>query len=70
MKRADLEKLTTEELKKRCLELKEEIFQARLKFRLGQFKKTSDLKRMRRDVAQILTFVRAKEGKEASQGAA
>jgi large subunit ribosomal protein L29 len=70
MKRADLEKLNNEELKKRCAELKDEIFQARLKFRMGQFKKTSEFKRMRKDVAQILTFIKSKESTDAKKGAA
>lgn len=69
MKRQDLEKLSNDELLNRAREIQDELFQARLKFRMGQFKKTSEFSRLRKDIARVKTLVRERELVEARKGA-
>lgn len=70
MKKAEFEKLSDEDLKNRIVEISSELGAARMKHRLGQFKKTSEFNRIRKEVAQIKTVLRMRELKTETKGAA
>ena len=60
MKAAELRELTVDELRIKERELREEIFQARLKFLGGELNNTSKLKYDRRDLARVVTLLAQK----------
>ena len=64
-KKVKFEDLTSEDLINRLKGVNEELGAARLKFRLGQFKKTSDFSRLRKEIARIMTHLRSRELKSA-----
>lgn len=71
MKKAEFEKLSDEDLKNRIVEISSELSAARMKNRLGQFKKTSEFGRIRKEVARIKTVLRQRElNTETTKGAA
>ena len=53
--------LTSDDLKNRMNGVAEELHAAKQKLRVGQFKKTADLKRLKKEVARIQTAIRARE---------
>lgn len=61
MKKTDFEKLSVEDLKNRASEVATELDSAQMKFRMGQFKKTSEFSRLRKEIARIKTEIRKKE---------
>ncbi len=60
MKKTDFSKMSDEDLRNRLKESTEELEGARLKFRMGQFKRTSEFPRLRKDIARIKTFLNAR----------
>jgi len=60
-KKMNYAELSNEDLKSRVLSLQGELSSAHQKFRMGQFKKTSEFSRIRKDVARALTLLRARE---------
>lgn len=58
--------LTPEDLKNRLSSASEELVQARQKHRLGQFKKTSELGRLKKEIARVKTYLNLKTQKAAS----
>lgn len=61
MKKADLKGMKREELEARLKEFRDELFSARMKFRTGQFKRTSEFSRLKNEVARIKTQMRTQE---------
>lgn len=61
-----LKTLTKEELNNRCTENADELLQARRRYRTGEFKKTSEFLRLRKDIARIKTQLRFLEINEAA----
>jgi len=57
MKKTDFATMSDEDLRNRLKENTEEIEAARMKFRMGQFKRTSEFPRLRKDVARIKTVL-------------
>lgn len=57
-KKTDFSKMSQEDLSNRLVEVSDELKTARLKFRIGQFKKTSEFPRMRKEIAKIKTTLR------------
>ena len=53
--------LTNADLQNRLKEIGNELVAGRQKFRIGQFKKTSDFLKLRREVARIKTLIRQRE---------
>jgi ribosomal protein L29 len=60
MKKADLTKMSEEDLHTRLNESVEELESARLKFQMGQFKRTSEFPRLRKEIARIKTLLRGR----------
>lgn len=56
MKAADIRKLTTEELEARVRELRDSLFNLKIKFVTGQLEKTASLRDTKRDLARALTI--------------
>jgi ribosomal protein L29 len=54
------DELTPDELNNRLNETSDELLQARRKHRMGQFKKTSEFPRLRKEIARIKTHLRAR----------
>ncbi len=65
MKASELRELNIQDLKNKLNEAKKEYFNLRFQHSTGQLEKTSELKRVRRDIARILTILteKSKEGK-------
>jgi ribosomal protein L29 len=63
MKKSDLDKMTDDDLKVRLTENKEELASALMKFRMGQFKRTSEFPRLRKDIARINTLLSKRTAK-------
>ena len=61
MKTSELRKLTTEELKKKATEYKEELFSLRMQKATGMLEKPSRIKELRKSVARINTILKERE---------
>jgi len=64
MKKLDLSKLSPEELTARETEFRAELQAGRMRWRLGQFKQTSEFSRLRKEIARIKTQLRGLQKKE------
>ena len=58
MKIEDLRKLTNEELQKKIVEAKEELFTKRMQQANGTLEKPSQLRSLRREVARMKTIIK------------
>jgi large subunit ribosomal protein L29 len=65
MKAKELRKMSSEELKQRERELREELFNLRFQHSLGQLTNTARISQVKREIARIKTILRERElGKE------
>ena len=64
MKAADLRKLTPDELRARVIDLRQALFNRRLKRATGQLENTATLRASRRDLARALTVSQEKRTAE------
>jgi large subunit ribosomal protein L29 len=64
MKFADIKELTSTELHKRVIQLREELFQARMKHSLGQLGSPVEIRKKRRDLARLKTALEMKLGQQ------
>ncbi len=64
MKASELRELSVEDLKNKLIETKKEYFNLRFQQATGQLEKTSEIKRVKRNIARILTIIteKSKEG--------
>ena len=56
-----LRELSTEELNKKVVELKEELFNLRFQMATGQLENPMQLKQVRKDIARAKTVIRERE---------
>jgi large subunit ribosomal protein L29 len=63
MKAKEIRDMGVEELKKKSMELAEELFRLRIRHSSGQLESPSSLGRTRRDIARIKTALREKEAR-------
>lgn len=61
MKIKEVRDLSTEELNARVYSLKEELFNLRRKKAVGQLENMMEIKRVRKDIAKVLTVLRERE---------
>ena len=61
MKVNDIRKMTTEEIQKKIVDAKEELFNLRFESALGNLEKPSRIKELRHDVARCKTVLRERE---------
>ena len=61
LKIEDLRKLTNEELQKKIVEAKEELFTKRMQQANGTLEKPSQLRSLRREVARMKTIIKERE---------
>ena len=64
MKASEIRDLNIEELKNKIEESKKEYFNLRFQQAIGQLEKTSELKRVKKDIARMLTILTEKKKKE------
>ncbi len=62
MKAAELKDLSVEELNRRAGELRENLFNLKIRRRAGTLESTSDVTKNKRDLARILTLLTLKQG--------
>lgn len=62
MKFADVHELTSTELRKRMVSLREELFAARMKHTLGQLANPVEIRSKRKDMARLMTALQMKLG--------
>jgi large subunit ribosomal protein L29 len=67
MKAAELKDLTVEELSRKAGELRENLFNLKIRRRSGTLESTSDVTKNRRDLARILTVLTQKQGNSKAQ---
>ena len=67
MKAAELKDLTVEELKRKAGELRENLFNLKIRRRAGTLESTSDVLKNKRDLARILTLLTIKQGTSKQQ---
>ncbi len=60
MKAADIRELSTDEIKKKLRDTRQELVQLRVRKQAGQVEKSSELRELRRDIARLETFLKAK----------
>ena len=60
MKFTEIKDLTVEELRKRSQQLREDMFQVKMKHALGQVSSPIEIRKSRRDLARVLTALNAK----------
>ena len=58
----ELRELSADELRLREQELNEEMFNLRVRHATGQLENPMQLRRIRKDIARVQTFLREKEG--------
>ncbi len=61
MKAETLRELSAEELNKKVVELKEELFNLRFQMATGQLENPMQLKQVRKDIARAKTVIRERE---------
>ncbi len=61
MKAADIRALSTEEIRARLEDAREEYFRLRFQFATGQLTDHSRLRQTRRDIARLATILRERE---------
>jgi len=66
-KAAELKDLTLEELNRRAGELRENLFNLKIRRRAGILESTSDVTKNKRDLARILTVLTQKQGTSKAQ---
>jgi large subunit ribosomal protein L29 len=59
----ELKKLSKEELSKKVVDLRKELFDIKLKKNLATLENSADLKKIRRDIARVLTAINSVEAK-------
>lgn len=62
MKFEDIKELTSSELRKRAVQLREELFEARMKHSIGQLGSSAEIRAKRRDLARLRTALTLKLG--------
>ena len=62
MKYEEIKELTATELRKRTVQLREELFQSRMKHSIGQLGNPLEIRAKRRDLARLRTALQAKLG--------
>ena len=68
MKANEIRKMSSEDLNKKVIELKNELFNLRFRLATGQLDNPSSIKNVKRDIARVKTIIRERElevGKEA-----
>lgn len=68
MKPAEIRELSTEELNKKELELREDILRLRFKLSTGELEDTSKINKTRKDIARIKTIITERRNQEGSNG--
>jgi large subunit ribosomal protein L29 len=66
MKAADIRELTTEEITKKLRETRDELAGLRVRKPTGQLENTSELRKLRRDIARFQTLLLEKQRAEAA----
>ena len=61
MKTNDIRKLSQEDLQKKALELKTELFNLRFQLATGQLDNPSYIKNVKKDIARVKTIIRERE---------
>jgi large subunit ribosomal protein L29 len=64
MKFEEIKDLTSTELRKRVVTLREELFEARMKHTLGQLGNPIEIRGKRKDLARLKTALQAKLGQK------
>ena len=67
MKAAELKDLTVEELTRKAGELRENLFNLKIRRRAGTLESVSDVTKNKRDLARILTLLTQKQGTSKAQ---
>lgn len=62
MKYEEIKELTATELRKRTVQLREELFQSRMKHSIGQLGNPLEIRAKRRDLARLRTALQSKLG--------
>ncbi len=62
MKFDDVKGLSGEEMKRKLIELRKELFEARMKNSLGQLANPVGVRGIKRDIARIMTAMAQKQG--------
>lgn len=63
LKAKELQNLTADELKEKTERLRKELFSLRLQAKFGKLEKHASIRMTKRDIARVLTVLRAKEEK-------
>jgi large subunit ribosomal protein L29 len=67
MKASELKELSVEELARKAGELRENLFNLKIRRRAGTLESTSDVTKNKRDLARILTLLTLKNGDSKAQ---
>jgi len=67
MKASELKELSVEELSRKASELRENLFNLKIRRRAGTLESTSDVTKNKRDLARILTLLTLKNGDSKAQ---
>jgi large subunit ribosomal protein L29 len=68
MKATELKELSVEELSRKAAEMRENLFNLKIRHKAGTLTSSADLGKTRRDLARVLTVLTQKQ--KAAQGAA
>jgi large subunit ribosomal protein L29 len=61
MKASELRKMTTEDLKAKCAEYKQELFNIRFQLHTGRLENSAKISSIRKQIAQVNTIITEKQ---------
>ena len=67
MKSNEIRELTVEEIQRKGVDLKQELFNLRFQHGTGQLENTARLKQTKRDIARIETILKEKQSSESGR---
>lgn len=64
MKASEIREMSTDEMRRKAVDLKEELFNLRFQHEIGQLENPLKMKQTKRDIARIKTIIRESESKD------
>ena len=68
MKPQEIRDLNIEEIERKVNEFKKNLFELKVKLSTKQLEKTSDIKKMRKDISRMMTIINEKKKEAAANG--
>ena len=64
MKASEIRVMSVEEIKQKIIESKSQLMHLRFQYKIGQLTDTSQIKKLKKDIARLLTILKEKENSD------